>query len=107
MSDVPLCVAGGGAWFLESELAVRGLAAALAAAAFFVLEHEVDGGGGDGFADVAAADAGGIRAIPVAFDDHRTATTRADARQCFLHVLDFSLSLPATEFSFVKAITHY
>src|SRR5688572_10551158 len=58
-----------GAWVLEAELAVRGLAAALTAVALFVLEHEVDGRRGNGFANVTAADAGAKRTVPVTLDN--------------------------------------
>jgi len=91
---------------LEAKLAVGGLAAALAAAALFVVEKEVDGGRGDGFLDVAAADAGAVRAVPVALDDHRAITSGADPGECRLH---FLVILPpaATRGAFVKALTDY
>ena len=54
---------------LKSELAVGGLAAALAGVPLFFF-HEVDGRGGDGFMDVTAAEAGAVRPVPVTFYDH-------------------------------------
>ena len=64
---------------LEPELAVRGLATALAAVAVLVFQHEVDRRGGDGLFDVSAADAGAVGAVPVALDNHRTVTAGANS----------------------------
>jgi hypothetical protein len=88
---------------------VRGLAAALPALALFLLEHEVDGGGGDGFADKPAADAGGEGAVPVSLDYHRPVTARAYSRQCSLHcgLLPFEPLYGPGGFVIVKARTHY
>ena len=70
---VPVGRARPGGRRLESEFAVRGLAAALAGVPLFFF-HEVDGRGGDGFVDVAAAEAGAVGAVPVAFYDHGATT---------------------------------
>lgn len=77
--------AGAGPGPLESELAVRGLPAALAAVSLFVFEHQVDCRGGNGLFDKAAADAGGVRTIPVALNDHGAATAGTYTRESRLH----------------------
>jgi hypothetical protein len=55
---------------------------------------------------VAAADAGAVGAVPVALDDHRAVTTRADPRECSLHLVVI-LPPAATRVAFVKALTDY
>ena len=57
-----------------------GRRAALPRVAFFFF-HEVDRGSGHGFVDVAAAEAGAVGAVPIAFDDHRAAAAGAGAGQ--------------------------
>jgi hypothetical protein len=63
---------------LESEFAVRGLAAALARVTLFFF-HQVNRRGRNGFVDVAAAQARAVGPVPIALYDHRTsaAGTRA------------------------------
>ena len=83
----------GGAWVgLQAELAVGRLAPALASVACLILEHQVDGRRGDGFVDVAAADAGAVGAVPVALGDHRAFAAGANPGERYLHGHNFSVS---------------
>ena len=87
---------GNRAWaVLESQFAVRRLAAALPARTFFVLQHEVDRRGGNCLADEAAADARAERTVPVALNDHRSVTSGTYSGKCCLHhfVLTFHPAL--------------
>ena len=85
--EVSWVEAGAGPGRLESELAVRGLPAPLAAVPFFVFQHQVDGGRGNGFFYEAAADAGAIGTVPVSLDDHRPPAAGACPWERGLHLL--------------------
>jgi hypothetical protein len=52
--------------------------------AFFFFE-EVDRGGGDCFVYVAAAEAGAVCAVPIAFDNHGATAAGACAREVGVH----------------------
>jgi hypothetical protein len=73
----------GGGVYLEAQLAVGGLAAALTCRT--LIGRQIDSGRADPLVNVAAGDAGAVRTVPITFGQHRATTTRAATWWCKQH----------------------